>query len=340
MSEPLRLLEADGSLAEGARAPGIDSEALTRLYEILARSRALDEALAARRARGEIARHHGLAGEESVSLGAALALSPDDWLLAGPADSAALLHRGATVSACVRLVRETPGYGEEPGYWRGRRCVPFHGQGAARIPQAAGLAWAGRLRGEGSVALVSFGEATASHPEFHVGVNLAGVLRAPLVLLCRTRRGPALDGLPPQGAVEVASRAVAYGVEAIRVEGWDLLAVRQAVREAVAGARAGAGATLVDAVTWREDGRTPVRPERDPVVLFRRHLEGKGLWNARREEELWRAVRDEIDGAIGAAAAGAELPAEALLDGVYESPPLHLREQRRESRPHVPGGEG
>jgi TPP-dependent pyruvate/acetoin dehydrogenase alpha subunit len=188
------------------------------------------------------------------------------------------------------------------------------------------------------VALVSLGEATASHPDFHVGLNLAGVFRAPLVLLCRSRRGPALEGLPRQGAVEVASRAVAYGVEAARVAGWDLLAVRQAVGEAVERARAGGGATLVEAITWHEDGRAPARGERDPVRLLRRHLEGRGIWDPGREEALWRSAREEASRAVASAAGRRCASTEALLDGVYGSAPPHLREQKAEVRAQAPAG--
>jgi TPP-dependent pyruvate/acetoin dehydrogenase alpha subunit len=335
MDEPLRLLEADGSLAQGARGPRLDPPELLGLHSTLARARALDDALRAGRRRGEIALGPPPAGEEAVSLGASLALEGEDWIFACAGDAAALLHRGLRPEEWARLWAHG-GAGSPAGdgpLWRRRRCVPFAGSAAARIPQAVGLVWASRGRGERTVALVSFGEATASHPECHVGLNLAGVFRAPVVLLCRARRGPALEGLPPQGAAgDAAARAEAYGLESARVAGWDLLAVRQAVGEAVERARGGGGATLVEAVVQVEGGAGPARADRDPLRLFRRYLGRKGLRDAAREEELARGAREEASRALADALRRGPAPPEALLEGVYDVAPPHLREQISEVR--------
>ena len=54
-----------------------------------------------------------------------------------------------------------------------------------QIPQAAGVAMGARISKKDDCALVYFGEGTASTGQFHVGLNFAGVFKAPCIFFCR-----------------------------------------------------------------------------------------------------------------------------------------------------------
>src|ERR1700686_2366623 len=83
----------------------------------------------------------------------------------------------------------------------------------------------------------------------------------------------------------VATRASAYGIDAARIDGNDVTAVRDAARSAVARCRDREGPILLEAETYRWQGHyegdaQPYKPaeesaawrERDPLVLARRRL--------------------------------------------------------------------
>ena len=116
---------------------------------------------------------------------------------------------------------------------------------------------------------------------FHEGLNFAGVQRAPAVFVCENNlyatATPLRDvTLNP----EIATRAAAYGIPGVAVDGNDVLAVWTAMREAVDRARRGDGPTLIEAKTYRTVGHH----EGDPVI---------GIYRTQEEVDAW-AKRDPV----------------------------------------------
>jgi pyruvate dehydrogenase E1 component alpha subunit len=163
-----------------------------------------------------------------------------------------------------------------------------------QIPQAVGSAYAAKVLGKDDVSMVYFGEGTSSTGEFHVGLNFAGVWKAPCVFICRNNGWAISVPREKQTAAKTfASKAVGYGMPGIRVDGNDILAVLQVAQEAIDRARAGDGPTLIEALTYRVQGhsssddpsvyRDPKEPEiwekRDPLNRLRNYLTHRGLWD-------------------------------------------------------------
>src|SRR5690606_60300 len=101
---------------------------------------------------------------------------------------------------------------------------------ATQLPHAVGVAYAARLKGKDLVTAALFDANEIDAADFHSGLNFAGVMKAATVFVCRVRACDLEDGTVPRGASEYA---VAYGIEAARCDGSDLLAVVGTVREAV-----------------------------------------------------------------------------------------------------------
>ena len=144
----------------------------------------------------------------------------------------------------------------------------------------------------------------------------------------------------------LAQKADAYGFEGVRVDGNDLLAVYSATRRAVEKARANGGPTLIEAVTYRmsghstaddprryrEDKEVTAWSERDPIVRFRRFLEGRKLWSEGDEGAAQAEAEREIENMIQAEEEAGPPPIESLVEDVYSTVPWHLREQLEELR--------
>ena len=184
----------------------------------------------------------------------------------------------------------------------------------AMVPVAAGLGLASRLAGGDRVALNFLGDGGTSTGEFHEGLNMAGVLDAPLVLVIENNRYAFSTPVAQQSrARSFADRAIGYGIAGERVDGNDPLAVSSAVGRAVDRARAGAGPTLIEAMVGRLRGhsegddslaRVPAeerqRFEReDPVTRFEDRLLKHGVIQpsvldaiARRSAEIVLEVAD------------------------------------------------
>src|SRR4029077_10704183 len=144
-----------------------------------------------------------------------------------------------------------------------------------------------KYRGEDGVALTSFGDGGTSSLGFHSGMNFAGVWKAPVIFLCQNNGWAISCPSEEQTASETfAIKAQAYGMPGVRVDGNDLLAVRQSVLEAADRARSGKGPTLLEAGTSRMEAHStsndPTKyvpketladwERRDPIARFERFL--------------------------------------------------------------------
>jgi 2-oxoisovalerate dehydrogenase E1 component alpha subunit len=199
-----------------------------------------------------------------------------------------------------------------------------------------GAAFAARLRGDDMVSLAWFGEGATSAADFHAGMNLAGLRKVPVVLVCRNN-GWAIS-VPREaqtGSQTIAQKAIAYGMAGVRVDGNDALAVHAVVRRARERAAAGEGPTLVECVTYRIEGHSTsddprayrpaevVEPWRrkDPLVRMRAFLGWRGLLDDDGEARLRGEVRAEIRDAIRVAETHPpKPPLETMFQGVYAEP--------------------
>jgi pyruvate dehydrogenase E1 component alpha subunit len=330
---PLGVMRDDGSL-DPTHAPALSEELTIALYEHMALARALDEKLLALQSAGSLAQHSSAVGEEATIVGAAAAMSDQDWVFPSSRDVAAALWRGMPLAAYAHHAfgtardpakgRGSPG----PPFWKMARVASASPLAGARIPHAVGVAWAARLRSTDLAALVFFDEGATGSGDFHTGLNFAGVTRAPVVAICRNSGWRA--GAPASrqtASAALAIKAVAYGLHGMTVDGGDILAVLSVVREARRRAAAGLGATLVEAVIPDGGGRPPDPPS-DPIARLRRHLESRGLWDADRQRHLLTEVHADVDRAVTEAMAAGPPGRHTLFEEVYAEPPWHLVEQR------------
>jgi pyruvate dehydrogenase E1 component alpha subunit len=201
----------------------------------------------------------------------------------------------------------------------------------AGLPVANGAAWSAQYLKTGAVTLAFFGDGATNIGAFHESLNLAGIWALPVVFICENNLYGEYSPLGLTTPIEdLSTRASAYGMPGVRVDGNDLLAVREVVAEAVDRARAGRGPTFVEALTYRHRGHSrsdpaKYRPKaevdqwlaRDPIPRFEALLKQRyGV-----EDDALQAVRTSSEEAVAAAVrwatASPEPAAEALLTDVF-----------------------
>jgi pyruvate dehydrogenase E1 component alpha subunit len=340
---------SDNGIAERAVEPAIAAEDLRKLYRVMVLNRLLDERMITLQRQGRIGFYIGSIGEEAAILGTAFALRPTDWIFPAYREAGAAFWRGMPIRQFICQLfgnREDVVKGRQmPNHYAARafNIVSISSPVGTQIPQATGAAMAARLRGADMVSLVYFGDGTTSEGDFHVGLNFAGVYKAPVVFVCRNNQWAISVPAEKQTASSsIAVKAQAYGFEGVRVDGNDLLAVYQVAAAAVAKARRGDGPTLIEAVTYRlsghstsddprvyrQDNEVTAWKNRDPIQRFRRYLERKSLWTAAEDEELFRTLNAEIVQTLKEVENIPPPPLESMFDDVYATLPPHLVEQR------------
>jgi len=267
-----------------------------------------------------------LTGQEAAVVGAVRALDLEtDWLVPYYRDVTGFGALGDEfMEQLVVYWRGHPDGGRIPD---GVRCLPVQISLGTQLPHAAGLAWGLAVRGDPGVVCTFIGDGATSEGDFYEAINLAGVQRAPLIVVC-VNNGWAIS-TPAEhqtAAATFAAKADAAGIPGVRVDGNDVLAVLDATRAARRRAAAGDGPTLIEAVTYRMGAHTnsddPTRyvPDdvlqewrrRDPIERFRTELQRAGLWDDERHAETAAAVELRLEGIIDRALAREVDPAAAL----------------------------
>jgi 2-oxoisovalerate dehydrogenase E1 component alpha subunit len=148
----------------------------------------------------------------------------------------------------------------------------------------------------------------------------------------------------------IASRAAGYGMYCIRVDGNDLLAVRQVTEAARALAVEKSRPVLIEAMSYRRghhstsDDSTRYRSiteiklwgdQLDPVKRFRNFIESKGWWDDKMEQDSRDQERLLVLQALETAEKRLKPPVEDLFSDVYYEMPQNLKEQKAELLSHI-----
>ncbi len=320
----------------------VDREKLKTIYYYMVLSRKLDERMWILNRQGRAPFVISCQGQEGAQAGVALALDPAiDWIAPYYRDLAVVLAFGMTAREVMLGLMGKAGDPSSAGRQmpahygdRARHILTGSSPVATQVTQAAGLAWAFKLRREPGVAVTFLGEGSTNQGEFHEALNFASVQRVPLVVVVENNGYAISVPQSHQMAIaDVADRAAGYGIPGVVVRGSDPLAVYEAARAARLRALSGEGPTLIEVKTYRytphssdDDDRSYRTKEElarekddDPVIQFRNWLLHRGIWNDAEETALLADIRRVVDDATDYAAA-AELPqASTLLDHVYFS---------------------
>lgn len=215
---------------------------------------------------------HLYVGEEAVAVGVCAHLTKDDLVYS--------THRGHGHA----LAKGVPGrevmaelYGKATGcsggrggsmhmYAPGYGFMGTNGIVGAGIPLAAGSALSAQLRKTGQVVVAFFGDGAVNSGSFHEGLNFAAIWNLPVVYVCENNLyATEMAFQRATKNLSVSSRAAAYCMPGVEVDGSDVTAIYSAASEAVLRARAGEGPTLIECKTYRFLGHH----EGDPGTDYR-----------------------------------------------------------------------
>lgn len=276
-------------------------------------------------------------GMEAIAAGFGQALRPDDYTFATYRGHAHTLARGAALGPVLAEL-----LGRENGILKGKggsmhlTSVEHGMMGSyaiigAHLTIANGTAWASQLRGSDQVTVCFFGDGTTNIGAFHEALNFAVIWDLPVVFVCENNLYMEYTPIDLITAVDnpAADRAPAYGLEKIVIDGNDADEVYQTATEVISKARSGRGPSLVEALTYREQGHSRADPakyrppeevsawkEHDPIPLYHQRLLRLGVT----ESELSQITQDvarRVDEATEFAKSGAQPGEEHLLTDVW-----------------------
>ena len=319
-------------------------EQLLGLYSGMLRFRLHDITLARWVRHGVISKAWLGTGEEAVTVGNVHALNRREDVVGPMIRNAGACHEmGIPVADMLREYLST-----EDSPSKGK-CLHVGGldhgviapvsQVAALSPVVAGVALSFKQRREKRVVLTWVGDGATKTTASHEGINLAAVLRVPVIYVLQNNQIALGTRLDQHQAGPFASWGKAYGVTSFTCHGNNVLDTYAATKLAADLCREGKGPVMVIPETFRMGGhathderkaRVIFSPElftywgkRDPIGMFEHYLKGKGFKSAELER-IEQNVIDELAAAEKLALQSREkhLPRpESTLTDVYATGP-------------------
>jgi pyruvate dehydrogenase E1 component alpha subunit len=266
---------------------GLSRERLLDLYYQMTLIRQFEEKAAEAYTLGKIGGFlHLYIGQEATGVGAISALRPTDYVVSSYREHGHAIAKGMEPRAVMAEL-----YGKATGCSKGKGGSMhmfsaekrlYGGQAivGAQLVIAAGMGFGIQYEEQDDVVMTLFGDGAVDEGAFHEGLNVAALWKLPVIYLCENNQYSMGMAVKKAWSVEsLEPRAAAYNIPYMKVDGMDVLAVRQAVETAAERARSGGGPTLIEAATYRFRGHSMADPAR---------------YRTREEEAQWKANRDPI----------------------------------------------
>jgi len=353
----IRVLADDGR-AVGPWEPDIDADDLRRGLRAMLTTRAFDDRMLRAQRQGKSSFYMGSRGEEAVSVAQSLELAEGDMYFPTYRQQGWLIAREwPLVDMMCQL------FSNEKDRLHGRQMPVMYsakdagfftisGNLATQFVQGVGWAMASAISGDTRIASAVVGEGATAEADFHHALTFAATFQAPVILNVVNNQWAisSFQGIAGGDESTFASRAIGYGIPALRVDGNDYLAVVAASRWAAERARTNRGPTLIEWVTYRasahssSDDPSKYRPHDewkswplgDPVERLAAHLVSIGEWDDDRQTELETEVEQDVKAAAkeaegyGTLLDGHLADRRAIFEDVFAEMPAHLRRQRDE----------
>lgn len=293
----------------------VDPATRLALYRTMITIRLFEQRVAREFRTGEIPGFvHMYIGEEAVAAGVCANLDDSDYVTSTHRGHGHCIAKGCDLAAMMAEI-----YGREDGLCRGRGGSMHIAEfsrgmlganaivgGGIAIATGAGLASV--VRGSGQVAASFFGDGAANQGVFHESINLAAIWKLPVLYVCENNGfAESTPAAYASSVPDLATRAAAYGIPGIAIDGADVLDVYLAAREAVRRARAGEGPTLLEIKTYRFMGHFEGDPDR-----YRDDEERKAL----RQHDALKKLRERLLSEGHATDAELEAISAEIEDGV------------------------
>lgn len=276
-------------------------------------------------------------GNEATAVGSAYALDQRDYLFPMHRDLGAHLVKGQPVRTVFlqQLGRaNSPTRGRDgTGHYADpeRKIYGNVSHLAAMIPVAVGVALASKLRKENAVVMNYIGDGGCNVGDFHEGLNMAAVMKLPLILIIENNQFAYSTPNNKQFAAQkLSERAAGYGIPGVTIDGTDVTRVFETCAEAVERARRDEGPTLIETITMRMHGHSASDDasyvpsgmvdewkKKDPIDRFERILRNDRILHDANMKELEQKISGLIDDAVAFAEESPYPAAEDATEGVY-----------------------
>ena len=202
-----------------------------------------------------------------------------------------------------------------------------HGIVGAQVSLGGGLALAHRYNDDGGLCLAYFGDGAANQGQVYETFNMAALWNLPIVFVVENNQYAMGTAVKRSSAeTEFYRRGTAFRIPGMKVNGMDVLEVRQAAEIAFKHVREGKGPVLMECETYRYRGHSmsdpakyrtreevqDIREHKDPIEGLKKFM----IENGSKEDDL-KAIDKDIRKVVSEAADFAENSPEPEASEIY-----------------------
>jgi len=257
-------------------------------------------------------------GEEGAIVGTISALQKNDYVYSNYREHGHAIAKGVAPKVVMAEL-----FGKQTGTSHGRggsmhlfsqehRFYGGYAIVAQALPLACGTGYAIRYQDRDEVVMSIFGDGATNIGAFHESLNVAKLWHLPIVFVCiNNQYGMGTSVARASSVTEIWKKACAYDMTGERVDGMDVLAVRQATDQLVAQAREQHEPSLLECVTYRYRGHSMSDPDtyrekeeikewqaRDAIVSLGDHLKQQKMASDADLQKIDDDVSAEVDAAV------------------------------------------
>lgn len=291
---------------------------LIRLYKQLIKPRLIEEKMLLLLRQGKITKWFSGIGQEAISVGAAMAMNEEEYILP--------MHRnlGVFTARDIPLDKLFAQFqGKEQGFTKGRdrsfhfgskpdRIIGMISHLGAQLAVANGIGLAEKLESSRRGCIVFCGDGGASEGDFHEALNVAAVWKLPVIFLIENN-GYSISTPTNQqfNLKSFTEKGPAYGMATMSIDGNNILEVYHSIYQAIRNIRRTPKPILIEANTFRmrgheESSGTDYVPEelfkewaeKDPVDNYEDYLLNTKVLKQSEVDEIIEEISEEIDNAI------------------------------------------
>jgi len=259
---------------------------------------------------------HLYIGEEAIAVGSISELSQDDYIITHYRDHGHALARGIDPNKAMAEL-----YGKVDGTSRGKggsmhlfdsnlNFMGGHAIVGGHLPIAVGIALGIKKQKKKGLVMCFFGDGAVNEGEFHESMNLAALWELPIIFYLENNQyGMGTHVKRSSANPEMLYKfADLYNMPSTKIDGMDVVTVRDSAREAIDKIRNESGPILIEAMTYRFRGHSMADPseyreneevqqwqkEKDPIELFKQYCFTNNILSKEETELINQEVKEVI----------------------------------------------
>lgn len=257
-------------------------------------------------------------GEDAVAVGTCANLRTEDAIYTTHRGHGCIIAKGADLKPMMAEL-----FGRIAGCCKGRAgsmhfadvktgFMGSNGIVGEGMRIALGTAFAQKYNKTDNCTAVYFGEGATGTGSFHESMNMAAVLKLPLIFVCTINLYAQMTPKKDHVSIEnVSDRAAGYGMPNIIADGNDVEAVYEAMAKAVKHCREGKGPYMLEFKSYRHHGHFEGDPcnyrpageleewkKKDPIDLYIKKLTKDGVIDEKGVQKIRDEIKKEVDTAV------------------------------------------